>query len=119
MSVPTPVTNSAIVIDSGSTSKAASTSRPPIGTHSNSVETYQRPPRPPAPPSVAASRPSSPTKVIAVNRNDSALAVVASQPAPGSPRRGPATRSTANPARGSAGMSHANSTIASVPGLSP
>ena len=40
--MPTPVTNSAIVIDSGSTRKPTSTLKPPAGIHSNSVDDVVR-----------------------------------------------------------------------------
>ena len=105
MSAPTPVTNSAIVTDSGSTSSPASTEKSPAGTHSNRVTTKRR---------SAGSRAINATNTATDDTNEPAMAAVASQPARGSPRRRPSTSSTKKPASGKAQMSQAASSISAL-----
>ena len=101
MRAPTPVTNRAMVIDSGSARKPMSTASLPAGTHSNRVNTVSR------------SSPSWPTSPMNTNRvamNEPPIMAVASQPARGSPRRRPSIIKINTPASGKAGISQTRST---------
>src|SRR5918999_3052185 len=96
MSVPTPVTNSTIVMLSGSARNATSTSSPPTWSHSKRRKVKWRSSSP---------SPRRPAKVTTPATNDAPTMTVASQPAHGSPSRRPARRRTRKPASGSAGTS--------------
>src|SRR5262249_24887704 len=96
MSVPTPVTKSTIVIDSASTSSAASTCNEPAVIHVNSFCTGWRP---------SPDRGKNPAKGVRARM----IAVVASQAASGSPMRLPKKTSVRNPASGNSGMKTAAS----------
>ncbi len=100
MSVPTPVTNSVIVDESGSTRKRKSTRKLPAWIQVKPWETFER-----------ASGPSDRKAKNAITdaTNDNAIRTVASQPAFGSPMRLPTRSSTTAPRAGNAGMTHARS----------
>ena len=102
ISVPMPVTNSAIVIDSGSTRKPRSTWNPPAGSQVKSFSTWWR---------WSASLPRRATKTATRDGERAGGGSVASHPARGSPSRRPKASSTRKPASGSAGMSQTRSSI--------
>ncbi len=93
MSVPTPVTNSTIVIESGSIRKATFTSRD--GIHSNTTLVTER---------SSLSSPRSPTKVTRAARKAPPLARVPTTPACGSLSLDPTHSSTTKPRMGNAGI---------------
>src|SRR5581483_878386 len=100
MREPTPVTNSTIVIDSGSTRRLKRTSKPPALIHSTPFSTIWR---------SCSSNDSSLSQVATAEANDPAIINVAIQPETGSFRwRRPRKRMT-NPASGKAGISQARS----------
>src|SRR5262245_33373739 len=105
MSDPTPVTNRAIVIDSGSARNPTSTRRSPTGIHSNRIWTKWR---------SSSASPSSPKNTTTVATKLAAAIAVASQPAPGSPSRRPNTSSSTKPASGSAGINQTASSTGST-----
>ena len=112
MRAPTPVTNKAMVMDSGSARKPMSTASFPAGTHSNRVTTVSR---------SSPSWPTSPMNTSKVATNDPPIMAVASQPARGSPRRRPSAIRISTPASGKAGISQTRSTsvLINVSDLSP
>ena len=105
MSEPIPVTNSAIVMLSGSASSAKSICSEPTGTHWKSDTTCDRS-------SVGMPRRSKYTS--AVTTNDAAVIVVANQPARGSPIRDPNAISTRPPTSGKNGTSQTRSIMCSA-----
>ena len=80
MAVETPVTNKAMVIDSGSTRIPALTCRPATGNQVNMFRSANR---------SAAGRPSMVTQTISVETNEPPAATVPTHPATGSPSRRP------------------------------
>src|SRR5581483_2908560 len=103
ISAPTPVTNSTIVIDNGSTRKPSCTLRLPAGSQSNSTCWNCR---------SCSGLPSSPMKTTRADTNAPPHIAVANQPASGSPILRPATTRTRKPNSGSAGI---NQTRSSTP----
>src|SRR4051812_33315885 len=97
ISVLTPVTNSAMVIESWSTRKPTLIFRPLTGIQSNSVCVNTR---------CSGLLRKSPAHTMAATTNEPATMEVASQPAFGSPRRRPESSSTPKPRSGRAGRSH-------------
>src|SRR5437764_3422375 len=108
MSVLTPVTNSAIVIDSWSTRKATGMWSPPTGIQSKSVCTKTR--------SWGLLR-YSPAHTTAATAKEPATSVVANHPARGSPRRRPTRSRRPNPSNGRAGRSQTMSSMESASAL--
>src|SRR2546430_2023116 len=101
---PTPVTVSAITVESGSTRNAISTRKLPTPIHSNSETCDSR--------RVPGLDPSVP-KTVTARPKATATAAEASHPADRPRHRGPVSRRTAAPARGIAGMSGARMFIRS------
>src|SRR5437899_11176403 len=99
MSDPTPVTNSVIVDESGSTRKRKSTRKVPAWIQVKPWETFDR---------ASGLSDRSAKNAITDATNDSAISAVASQPA-FSPRRLPKRSSTTAPSAGNAGITHARS----------
>ena len=95
MSVPTPVTTSAMTAETGSSAKAALTSKAPTGIHSNRTTRMTRPF------SGISSRRSQLASEAAKAR---AIAAVATQPANLSPRLQPKSRFASKPIKGNANM---------------
>ena len=95
MAVETPVTNRAMVMDSGSTRIPALTWRPATGNQVNMVKSATR---------SAAGRPSMVTQTTRAATKEPPAAAVPTHPATGSPRRRPKTRLTMKPSRGKATM---------------
>ena len=94
ISEPIPVMKSIIVTESGSTRNPTSTLKSPTGTHSKTVLVIWRSP---------SSTPRRPKYTMTVETKDAATAMVATQPAPGSPRRRPTSIRVMNPSRGNRG----------------
>src|SRR3990172_6182705 len=105
ISIPTPVTTSAIVIASGSTRSVQSTVNEPAEIHSNSSNAWVR---------SSPGRESRSSRTRTATTNPAVIAAEATQPAR-LPRRRPANRFTAAPASGRAGISQTRSSIASPP----
>src|SRR5581483_10505448 len=101
ISVPTPVTNSTIVIDNGSTRKPSCTLRLPTGSHSNRICCTRR---------SCSGLSNNPANTITAVTNAPPHISVANQPASGSPSLRPNTTSTRKPASGSAGINQTRST---------
>src|SRR5690349_8377063 len=98
MSVPTPVTKSSIVTDSGSTRKPIFTWKPPEMNQVKRLRTWLR-----------GSTLRNARNVTTVQRNDPPIIEVPIHPAHGSPMRLPNRSSSTAPASGSSGMIHTRS----------
>src|SRR4029453_6642068 len=105
MRAPTPVMNSAMVIERGSARKPTSTCSRPTGIHSKRIWTKWR---------SSDGSPRSPPNTTSVAMKLPAHMSVASQPAPGSPSLRPKASRTRNPARGSAGSNQTASSAGST-----
>ena len=90
-----PVMKSIIVTDSGSTRNPAETLKSPTRTHSKMFLVTWRSP---------SGMPKRPKNTMTVEMNDSATAIVATQPAAGLPKRRPIIIKNVNPSRGKSGM---------------
>src|SRR4051812_22496954 len=100
MRVPTPVTNSVIVEESGSTRNRKSARKPPDSIQVKPSLTCWR---------CSGGSDRSAKNAITDARNASAIVIVASQPAFGSPIRLPNSSRIAAPTAGSSGITHARS----------
>src|SRR5258706_13686578 len=100
MSDPTPVTNSVIVDESGSTRNRKSTRNPPAWIQVNPCDTFER---------ASGLRGRSAKKAMHDEAKANPISAVAIQPAFGSPMRFPNNSSTTAPSAGNAGMAHARS----------
>ncbi len=102
----TPVTNAAMVIDSGSTSKPMVTCKCPADIQVNQVCVYDRP--------FAGNR-NKPMKTTTVTTNEAATIKVASQPARGLPSLRPENSRITKPASGSNGTRNATRSTGGQP----